>query len=490
MEALRAFGYDAESALADLVDNSVAAGAKVIDVRFRWAEDKSTVMVVDDGAGMTSGELHNAMRLGSRSPRESRAASDLGRFGLGLKTASFSQCRSTTVVSRSSNGIADGRTWDLDEVERSRQWRLMKCGREAIESYAGEIPGPTGTVVVWTKLDRFLGEVADEGEESWDADQSVHRHFLAAAESIEDHLAATFHRFLVRGSLDIRVNGRSVQRWDPFLDNHAARQDLGFERLSFRGHDIEVQSFVLPHRNKLSDDESRLAAGKRGWNDLQGFYVYRGERLLVAGSWLNLGFTKEEHYKLARIRVDIPNSLDEEWQIDVRKSKAMPPPTLRHDLKRIAKTVRSRAVEVYRHKGKAIVRQGDRGFTMMWTEQVAKGQISYRVNPDHPAVQAAMSEPSRKSVRTLLKLVEATVPVPRITINAAERHEDHAAPLGTATPRLVAELASEIYRVQIANGLSHRLAVEFVLQTDPFHTFPELYEQLDSLDKGAPNVNR
>jgi hypothetical protein len=489
MESLRSFGYDAESAIADLVDNSIAAGSSLVDVRFRWAGADSTVMIVDNGCGMTSEGLHNAMRLGSRSPRESREENDLGRFGLGLKTASFSQCRTLTVVSRQSGGDVDGRIWDLDEVERSGQWRLIRCDRATTESHAANLEGSSGTVVVWSSLDRLLGDDLGGELDASEVEGSVHRHFLATAEAIEDHLAATFHRFLLGGNLDILVNGRSVRRWDPFLDNHPARQDLGLERLNFRGREIEVQSFVLPHRNKLGEDDFMLAGGKRGWNDLQGFYVYRGGRLLVAGSWLGLGFTKEEHYKLARIRVDIPNSVDEEWQLDVRKSVAVPPPSLRRDLKRIAQTVRSRAVEVYRYKGKTIVRQGERGFTMMWAEHVAKGQISYRVNREHPAVEAAMSNPSQKSVGNLLKLVEATVPVPLITINSAERHEDHALPFASATSKALADLARDIYLVHIGKGLSHQQAVDYVLHTEPFHSYPELHEVLDQLEGKAPVVN-
>lgn len=126
----------------------------------------------------------------------------------------------------------------------------------------------------------------------------------------------------------------------------------------------------------------------------------------------------------------------------------------------------------------------------MWTEQVARGQISYRINRDHPAVQAASSEPTRKSVSNVLKLVEATVPVPRITINAAERHEDHASAADNYTPKMASELASDIYRMQIANGLSHREAVDVVLRTDPFHLFPELHELLDQLHEETSDDNR
>jgi hypothetical protein len=476
IESLRAFGYTPESAVADLVDNSIAAGAKHVDIRFEWEGATSRVIISDDGRGMPEAVLVNAMRAGSTSPSEERDPSDLGRFGLGLKTASFSQCRLLTVMSKTKKSPAACRRWDLDEVVRSGEWRLLHGPSEWAQPLVAELEAQAcGTKVAWEKMDRLVGD--SEVDDSW-----AQRHFFTVADKVADHLSMTFHRFLNGRKLSITINGHPVDQWDPFLEGNPARQVLGMERIKYTGGEVEVHPYVLPHRSKLADSDFSLAGGSRGWNDLQGFYVYRNQRLLVAGDWLGLRFTKEEHYKLARIRIDIPNNTDEQWQIDVRKSVAVPPPEIREQLRRIAKVTRERAVEVYRHRGKVITKQSEKGITPIWLEKVRHGQISYVINQEHDVVASAIDDPNPKSVRTLIRLIEETIPVPLIAINSAERSQQHAAPLENATPRAIATLAETVYRSVRAKGSSHKVARDRVLTMDPFHLYPELLEVLDSLE--------
>lgn len=475
IESLRAFGYTPESAVADLADNSITAGATKIDINFHWDGASSCIVIEDDGRGMRKDELINAMRAGSTSPREIRDSADLGRFGLGLKTASFSQSRILSVISRAKGCTVEARRWDLDEVVRSGEWRLLHGATpQGMRSVTSLEASACGTAVIWEGLDRLVGDAGPD-------DQDAQRHFFRVADRVSAHLSMTFHRFLTERRLMISVNGHPIQRWDPFLKKNAARQVLGVEMFDCAGGVVEVHPFVLPHRSKLSEDEFKLAGGSRGWNDLQGFYVYRNGRLLVAGDWLGLRFTKEEHYKLARIRIDIPNNTDEQWQIDVRKSVAVPPAEIRDQLNRIAKFTRERAVEVYRHRGKVIVRQAERGLTPLWQEKVRHGQISYVINRQHAGVAHALAHPSTQAVQTLLRLIEETIPVPLIAINTADRTEEHAAPLEQATPRAAAALAEDVYRAIRANGVAHAAAVQRVLTTDPFHLYPALAEVLEAL---------
>lgn len=476
IESLRAFGYTPESAIADLVDNSITAGAKNVEIEFSWSGAMSRIRIADDGDGMTEAELVNAMRAGSRSPRAERDPRDLGRFGLGLKTASFSQCRILSVMSKTTESAVACRRWDLDEVVSSGEWRLLhgptRWGASRLAVLEGQAQG---TEVIWERLDRLV-------DDSDIDDSAAQRHFLTVADRVSAHLSMTFHRFLTGRRLSITVNGHEIARWDPFLDGNPARQSLGTERITCAGGAIEVHPYVLPHRSKLAEDDFRLAGGARGWNDLQGFYVYRNERLLVAGDWLGLRFTKEEHYKLARIRIDIPNDTDEQWQIDVRKSVAVPPPEVREALQRIARFTRERAVEVYRHRGKVVTRQADRGITPLWREKVRHGRIIYEINRDHEAVAGALHEPNTKNVRTLLRLVEETVPVPLIAINTSERPEEHGGPLDGTTPKAARSLAEDVYWSIRRNGVVHAEAAKRVLTTDPFHLYPELLEVLDALE--------
>lgn len=482
VESLRAFGYSPEAATADLVDNSITAKAKLVWIDFDWEGEDSRIAVGDNGSGMSETALVQAMRPGSTSPSDKRAADDLGRFGLGLKTASFSQCRRLTVMTKTKRGGVNTRRWELDEVVASHEWRLMRGHPEDCADIVERLEQqPQGTVVVWQQLDRIVGaaHVDDEG---------AHKRFLELARSIRAHLAMTFHRFLSqRAGMTVMVNDHEVPPWDPFLSRNGSRQVLALEKLPLDGGTVTVQPVVLPHRSKLSAEDFELAGGERGWNSLQGFYVYRGKRLLVAGDWLGLGFQKEEHYKLARIQIDITNDMDPLWQIDVRKSMARPPGALREELRRIAKVTRARAVEVYRHRGKVLAKRAEKGLVPMWQQRVRHGKVSYEVNREHPVVLEAVENPTTKTVRALVKIVEATIPVPLIAIDNAERPEEHAAPFEGVSSKQVSELAVQMYESFRRRGTTHTAARDRVLSTDPFQYFPELIEVLDTHNKQEPS---
>ena len=471
IESLRAFGYTPETAIADLVDNAITASSSEVRINFFWRGSKSLISIVDDGHGMDEDTLVNAMRAGSRSPKDTREPQDLGRFGLGLKTASFSQCRSLTVASKTSGGPLSVRRWDLDEVEATREWRLLRSSTPDAAAVLDILRSQeTGTAVIWENLDRMVGDPPSD-------DEKAERHFFNIADSISAHLSLTFHR-LMSPSLKLFVSGYPVKRWDPFLEGNTSRQVLGTERLEISESIVTVDPFVLPHRSKLFQADFELAGGSRGWNDLQGFYVYRCGRLLVAGDWLGLRLTKEEHYKLARIRVDIDNDMDELWQIDVRKSIAIPPLAIRNELKRIATYTRQRAAEVYRHRGKAITTLSERGISNVWSQKFKNGKIFYRINENHAAVVNVISNPTPRNVRTLIRLVEETVPIPLIMITAAENPESHSAPLEGSTPKQVADLAIDVFQALIARGASKASATDEILTTEPFNMYPELIEIL------------
>jgi hypothetical protein len=355
IESLRAVGYDLRTAIADLIDNSIFAGAKKVWVYFHWNGANSYISVIDDGCGMSESELFEAMRPGSKSPLEDREPGDLGRFGLGMKTASFSQCRRLTVASRKDGKNIAIRRWDLDHVNKVDRWELLKYAAQGSDQRLTEFDGiKHGTIVLWECLDRVVGDASVR-------DKTTHDRFMNSINSVEDYLAMVFHRFLegTNPKLEIFINGSDdscrVKPWDPFLESHEATIQFPEEPIHYGGRVIKVKGFVLPHKDKLGEELHNYASGPAGWNAQQGFYVYRNQRLLVPGSWLGLGttrpWTKEEHYKLARIRIDIPNTADMEWQIDVKKSTARPPLAIRNRLKDIADTVRKQAREVFAHRG-------------------------------------------------------------------------------------------------------------------------------------------
>lgn len=325
IESLRAVGYSTPAAIADLIDNSLTAGATQIEVQLAWDGARSGISVADNGRGMTRERLVDAMRPGNLNPLDPREPRDLGRFGLGLKTASFSQCRRLTVHTKSEKSGETQRTWDLDHVGTANEWRLVEISDPVVSTFVSWLhPWPCGTVVVWQVCDRIIpaGTSPD--------DDRAQRRFLQIADQVMGHLSLVFHRFMEAiPPIRFSVNGNPVKPFDPFLQREQATQQLTEETLVLRGESVVVRPFVLPHHSKIPKEAYERAAGPRGWTQSQGFYVYRGKRLLVDGEWLLPGLRKEDHYKLARIQVDIPNTLDADWQIDVRKARATPPMALR-----------------------------------------------------------------------------------------------------------------------------------------------------------------
>jgi len=440
-ESMRAQGYTLASAIADLIDNSISAKSKNVWIELEWEGFDSWISITDDGTGMTERELVSAMKVGSRSPLDERAETDLGRFGLGLKTASCSQARRFTVITRPTAEETFLRRWDLDWLAANPEhgWALLRSAHENTGDRASGLDQQglkSGTQVLLEGLDRLVGTSPEYSDE----DLEHHRdNFLREIDEVREHLEMVFHRFLSRhgrNGLKIHINGAEIEPWDPFLEAHSATQNKGTHKKSFGDHQkpVEVCGFVLPHKDKFKPGEHPKAGGPEGWNAHQGFYVYRGERLIIAGDWLGLGWKQEEHYKLARIRLDIPNSMDREWTITSTKSSASPPPPLRRWLKNLAADTRGSAVEVYRHRGaygpkkKRAKRQ-----KRPWISKSTQRGYTYKIDRKHPVLAPlikALPKPSRDTLEVLLLLIEETVPVRQMWIDYKEHENDVAPPFG------------------------------------------------------------
>jgi hypothetical protein len=133
MEGIRDFGYWLGAALADVIDNSITKHASVIEVETDMFDASPSIIITDNGVGMSETDLRAAMVLGSQDPRAHRDATDLGRFGLGLKTASFSQCRRLTVATKANKTTSAAR-WDLDLVTRTDEWLLETVNRSGFHA--------------------------------------------------------------------------------------------------------------------------------------------------------------------------------------------------------------------------------------------------------------------------------------------------------------------------------------------------------------------
>ncbi len=475
VESLRAFGYDLATALADLADNSLFSQAKNIRLHFHWAGAESAIALADDGAGMDESTLVNAMRVGSTNPRDKRHEDDFGRFGLGLKTASFSQCRRVTVLTRQKRGPALVRCWDLDHIAATDKWQLLRDPSPLAQRLADELASKSrGTVVVWEKLDRLTAGNRTEDDTAEDS-------FLQRAEHVRDHFAAVFHR-LMAGAKGVKfhLNGRRIAPWDPFLKDEPATRPLPVEKLFLKDQRITIHPFVLPHLSKVDAATHRVAAGLRGWNAHQGFYIYRNRRLLVAGDWLGLkGWRQEEHYKLARIRVDLPNALDHEWEIDVTKSRARPPEALREELVRIGECTRKLAKQVYSYRGAKLIPAEGRDRVLLWEQVSQHNRVSYRLNRDHPLLhQVRSASADVPKLSALFRLIEETVPVPLITITDREQPDQTVGHFETAKEGETLEVMRQVFAALQAAGFSRKDAASRLGNMEPFQRFPQLLQTI------------
>lgn len=480
LESLRGLGYSTADALADIVDNSISAEASEVQIDFSWETgSRAFISVIDNGRGMDDPELEAAMRLGEKSPLDDRAPGDLGRFGIGLKTASFSQCRSLTVASRKQGNTPACLRWDLDEIAARKDgaWALSEGAARGSEDRVSVLEkSPSGTVVLWEKLDRIVTD-------GYNPD-----HFLKMVDDVESRLSMIFHRILEgpHPKLKLFINGKRVNPWDPFLTGHPAKpwNSPVASRPTPVGM-VEVECHVLPHKDMLSPSEFESAAGPDGWNSQQGFYVYRNGRLLLAGGWLGLGYgrawNREEAQKLARIRLDIPNSADADWKIDIRKAIARVPVYLRDWLTSLAEDTRSRARRVFAYRGVPSVGVGGATVEPAWTVERFKDGMRYRVNTAHPAVTAVLESAGSllPLVKTMLRTVEETVPVQRIWLDTAESKETPLTGFAADPPAEVVEVLNTLFDdMTVRRGMSKTLAKRTLLSTEPFQKYPSLIAAL------------
>ncbi|MYS81056.1 ATP-binding protein [Embleya scabrispora] len=471
MESLRAFGYDMSTALADLVDNSIAAGAREVRIEFSSDPGGAWVAVVDDGCGMTESRLHEAVRFGGLGPDRPRDKSDLGRFGLGLKTASLSQCRHLTVMSRTLGGTTSVRSWDMDLVRDTGDWCVLTAADEQAVRIAEEV-GFTGigTMVLWRHLDRA-------------GDGPLLARRLARTRA---RLEMWFHRFLESGRLRLSHGRRESVAWDPFMRDLMATQDTGPELLRGAGEAVRVTPYVLPHPARLTESELATGAGPRGWNAQQGFYVYRGDRMVSAGGWLGLrDLTQTPTTRLARIAVDISPSADARWQVDVRKSRVHPPAELENRLFALAEHTREASRRVFRRRQPGSSgAPGAAEVAVVW-QQVRRpdGRVCYTVNRRHPLTAAALQSSDAGALEAILRLVEASLPIGYIALEAqADMTRVPQASLEGATEDQARADLEAMLGALPAEPAMRRAVLRVLATSEPFNRFPRLLEQIAAHD--------
>jgi hypothetical protein len=406
---MRDLGYSLETAVADLIDNSISAHATSIDIVCELVGSRPYLAILDNGQGMSPHMLINAMRHGSANPKLKRGVYDLGRFGLGLKTASFSQCRSLTIVSRK-DGATSGAEWNLDRIDEADDWMLLLLDDEEIAAlpYVAQL-GTHGTVVIWRDLDRLF-----EDETGTKRDDIVNEKL----DVVEKHLSLVFHRYLAsevkgRKGINITLNGHAVVAFDPFFRKNKFTGLLPEDIVWVDGEPVVLQPYILPHHSNLSATEYDFYQSRSDFISNQGAYIYRNGRLMAWGDWFRL-IPKGEATKLARVQIDFPNSLDESWTIDIKKSRARPPHLVRERLRQIIGQVTGRSTTVHRGRGQKLF---DDVKAPMWERYSDHCGIRYAVNTTYPLIEELRSrvgEAEKKLLALVLDSVGASLPIEMI----------------------------------------------------------------------------
>jgi hypothetical protein len=470
LESLRAVGYSLETAVADIVDNSISALATKIDLEFRGLP-KPHLSILDNGEGMTKIELRIAMRLAGKSRSSDRTPADLGRFGLGLKTASFSQAKRLTVATKVRNGPIHVAVWDLDLIERENRWILQWIDPRDVDSdHLKVLEGrPSGTLVLWEQLDQVSSAL-----KTFDAE------LRDQALRTSDHLALVFHRFIdapKASRVSFTLNGQIVEAIDPFFSKMQATVKRPTTAVSLNNGTVEVTPFILPHISQLTKSDAKvLEAMRKRFKDSQGFYVYRGKRLISYGSWFRLS-PKTELAKMARVRVDTPSSLDRDWKLGIMKSSVEPPPELRKVLARIVPNIVGDSRRVVMRKGSKLSNTADSAWAF---REVGPKLFKLEVNREHPLLIALTSKLSEMQISSLdlyLGQIESGVPaVELLNRLSADQAFDSLEPDRNELQSLASRMMTEL-RGAFA---SPEHALDAVYQLEPFVSDPFAREALDT----------
>ena len=364
---LRCIGYNFSTALADIIDNSISAGAKNICVYSEPNNEQSYVAIFDDGCGMGRKELDNAMTLGSDREGKECSEMELGRFGLGLKSASFSQCLKLTVASKNCNKI-NAMTYDLKKIEETNDWVIDLLNDDEINNLP-EIDKlknvHSGTLVIWQNFDKMMEE-AKSFEES----------FINTIGNAKQHIEFVFHRFY--DEINFLFNNHKIEKRDPFLSELSCSQQGRTQEILVDNQPIVVTPYVLPYANSLTEEHKKMLGNPKSIYDDQGFYIYRNKRLIIWGSWLHMNI-RSEFNKLARIKVDIPSTLDSLWMLDVKKSSAKIPDKIKEQLKISIKDSIGRSKREVKYPG---TKEQEAEFPLWRRVDLHGGNVKYEINRD------------------------------------------------------------------------------------------------------------
>ena len=413
-------GYSLETSLADLMDNSISANADKVEVLIDTDSEPFKLFLADNGEGMTEKELSENMQFPSNSPDESRHDFDLGRFGLGMKTASFSQTRKFTVLSKKAGDKKyHGRTWDVDYL-RENGWKIIVNSDEEVakimylykrlsKDYLSVFEDfEANTIVIWDGLYKFEDYLKEENRQ--------HSLKKEITEITSDYLALVFHRFMERGAnpLQIRINNKRVKSFNPFPEEEKDFRQIEPKQSAFRSDVIKIEGFVLPSRSiaEAKKGLSKWTTRYRGLMDMEGLYVYRADRIILFGGWNGI-VKKAPRLQLARLRVEVGNSVDHFLHLNVAKSQVVVPHELRNAFEDYISDLKVEAEREYYNRGirKFSGKKSHQNIQLFERSYSNKGSV-LEVNNNFPLIKAleeSLSKKQKSHLNILLRMINTRV---------------------------------------------------------------------------------
>lgn len=412
---------------------------------------------MDNGHGMSPKEAQSAMQLGAVDPSESRSSRDLGRFGMGLKTASFSQCKSLTLITRESTSeIWYGLRWDLDLVERENNWLVEELEPSECAAFLSsvEFPFPVGTAVIWNNFDRAIDPTATNSERDYD------RRIMA----LIDHLALTFHRFITGSEVPYKVNlclnGKTISEKDPFATspepNRQASTLLSDEIIRLGTYEVRIKAYILPHPTNFTHSFAQKVSPKGNHHAAQGIYIYRAGRLILSDGWLRLAKASEAN-KLARIQVDFGNDADALWRIDVRKSRVDLPATIREQLRRVIAQCSKKSSNTFTRRAKMSSIDIEPVWQRIYDRD--KENVQYVLNRKHSALSEILMNIDRAETKAaLIKLIESSLPLELIKNDISATNISFQSSLEDQLSKC-SEIADVLFKAGIEKSLIHKALI-------------------------------
>lgn len=483
MGSMRHMGYSFEAAIADVMDNSISAHCCTIKLLFPTNPmEIQAVGILDDGDGMDSNTLFEAMRYGSSASELERDENDLGRFGLGMKSASLSQCRILTAIS-----IKDGKTsaytWDYNYIQKKKKWITIEHSANEIKNfpYANELlKQKKGTLIIWQDFDVL----------SKSSDGQVYDTLNELKNQVYESVSLIFHRYLSGGAhkISISINNQLVKAKDPFLESHkktttqkertiALPDSSGVERK------IKVKPFILPYATDLKESDKKLIGGIENLRSKQGFYIYRNNRLIIWGTWFGMK-PRAELTKNARIRVDIPNTLDDIWSIDIKKQTASIPKRIQNQLKETVRQALDISVAQQTHRGRK--NKIDDNIDYIWDRMKGRNNTFYyvinRESKLYQYIRSQMSDKDFDLLELLVGEIEKNIPSQQMYIDKS----NDAIVVEEPDSRF-----SDVYQMGVTmiesirkvTGRAANEVIEDIMLSEPFCNYKQLKEKLQDYYK-------